>query len=106
MKEEKATEGGGAICWIVVLILVFMLIVALCVKQYRADHRKKMNKKIEQQFDVSGWFDSDEYRKVRRLHKYHGVLSSWKDGNQWYFTTKGGETARLWDPRERSVQAQ
>lgn len=44
--------------------------------------------------------NQQEKEEARRLHRYHGCLTSRKIGNRWYFY-RNGELCELWNPYDR-----
>ena len=52
--------------------------------------------------DVCGFVSQVEYENFKRLHRFHGTLSSWteKDGSCVYM--RNGQICSLWDPLTRT----
>lgn len=91
----------------ILLALLAVLIVLLFVSWWSAIGAIKQYfnqpRRVEQKECMYNGFDSwNEYEHYKRLHKFHGTLSSYEDenGTQWF--ERDGERCALWDPKVRT----
>jgi len=88
-----------------ILILIEWLIIGICVVALRST--------IENQYTPihENWFQSEDYERTKRLHKFHGIgmsvhvdkgiYGSFVDeyGQEWFI--RNGKKCKLWDPERR-----
>jgi hypothetical protein len=96
---------------IMLLILVALIIACFFawwhaineVKEY-FNERNRFESAIEEPLKYNGFSSWNEHGHYKRLHKFHGTLSSERDcdGTDWF--ERDGKRCSLWDPKVRTDQ--
>ncbi len=85
--------------FILIMLLVALMMIIFSMSITRQPEPAKVYP--EPTTDVCGFASQIEYENFKRLHRFHGTLSSFDiDGNCVYM--RGGQLCSLWDPLVRT----
>lgn len=98
-KAFKAVMAILAILAIIALLIVHHVTVTELKRIYRPHIDETSG--IAQYNGFRSW---EEYEQTKRLHHFHGVLSSEKEEDGSWVFYRNGEKCKLWDPRGKRVR--